>query len=171
MRYVKTFKLFEEAGHYTFLEEFCEKVSDGGETMGTMNYKSDTPAVLFEVSIKELSFWKGISKKVSSRDTVHWIKDNIDDMMFGETEEETNSKIKQLNFYEVDPKVNDKRLEDYVNFAAKHGMAIDRWLFSEASKYSQLKFTDIEMLVRFRVDKELSHQHRGNIARRKFSPR
>lgn len=159
MRYIKTFKLFENKGHYNFLEEFCKKVTDS-EPSSTVDYNSDTPCVILDVSFKEKSFWKSISKKVSSREAIYWIRDNIDDMMFGETEKELESSIEQLDFYDVDLKNYDKRLVDYINFAARYGMAIDRWLFIETSN---------EMIVRFRTDKELSHKYRGNIANRKFS--
>jgi hypothetical protein len=98
MKYVKSFQLFEAVDQQKTLDDFVDKVPGfEDEISGWLNYQSDTPAVSFPVSGNDKRFWKRISKRVDSLEAIQWIRKEIDDMMFGETDEE--ARCVKLCFY------------------------------------------------------------------------
>lgn len=163
MKHLKTFdQLFESAGRDEDLREILEKIpGKDNEELGMMNYNTPNPTIVFSISDANLSFWKAISKKEDSEKVVKWITKEVDDMMFGEDEEERALCIEDLSFFRID--FNNSRLAPMNTAANKIGLKVDVGYL-----YTDKEEEKIEVMIRFAEDKELLHVHRGNITRKRF---
>ena len=163
MKHIKTFgQLFEAVSHDNDLREILEKIpgKDNIES-GVMNYKTSSPSLVFEITYSDKSFWESISKKEDSKKVVKWCTDELDDMMWGEDEQEQSDSAKNIVFFKID--FNQPQLEAMHKSANRLGLKVDVGYFCMSKSGDNLS-----VIIRFQEDKELQHTYRGNITRKRF---
>ena len=168
MKHIKLFHQLNEEKEYNyqnFLEEFVEKLPGVNDVMGTMNFNSASPTVIFKVWNGAKNTWIGISELVNDKDEViKWAQKNLDELIFGETPEDVEKTKKETDIREIDFNKDERFIKDAIKFANTYGLVINRGILLVRDKST----FPPEAWINFIDNDEMKNIYKGRIGKRKF---
>jgi len=168
MKHLKTFnQLFENRGdHENDLRNILAKIPGESNTeTSLLAYNTSTPGILFEISTKDIPFWKSISKKENAIKAIKWYNE-IDDMFWGEDEQERKESASAYQFWKID--LESDKLEQMRKEANMVGLAADSGHFAIKIAPNPAYENRCGVTIRFKESESLAHEFRGNITGKNF---
>lgn len=159
MRYVR---LFENHIDSEFYQEVVSALPGNCE----ISFSRDRKPFVFGFFPEKHRLWREYGKKkLDSSEIIDWCTENVDDIMFGEDDEEIAESKRRKGGFEIDLEKSRNFLSEAIDILRKHGLFIERAMgLVELNEYLGVGKKPPLIIFILKEDPELKTKYRGRIA-------